>query len=604
MRQQSRARRVVPLLLIAGMAVVAPGDPTSASVTPVSGPGTSKPDSYIRDERTLLILGKALFWDMQLSSDSRMACASCHFHAGADHRLHNALSSVKPLARRPNRLLKSTDFPLAHPAMDAGYRVASSGIHPRRFAAVGRDGLPDAAAPLPAAAGRSLPQPDVRQSGLRNAPSVINAAAYFRLFWDGRANDVFNGRTPYGEDDPAAHILIEERGELVLRQVRIEQATLASQSVEPPLNATEMSYEGRAWPFIGRRMLSARPLAKQRVASDDSVLGPYAKRDGRGLSPELSYLTLIRAAFKQEFWNSNQSVNGDGHVLGRSGATDPTGFTQAEYNFPLFFGLAIQAYESTLISDDTPYDRYQGGDTTALTFIQQFGLERFRRRNCATCHVEPELTLATRDAVRGSAGFAGLGADAGFFNTGVEPTGNDIGLGARDPSGNFLSVTARNRPSLAPWMRGMFKTPNLRNVELTGPYFHTGSKATLEQIIDFYTFGGDYPAASLVAWGPEPIERVAMPAFLRALTDDRVRFERAPFDHPELCVSSAPDARTRAVVPTTSAPKVGDYWAVIPEVGARGNRVPLQTFEELLRGVGRDGSRAHNLAARCPIPYP
>jgi hypothetical protein len=93
-----------------------------------------------------------------------------------------------------------------------------------------------------------------------------------------------------------------------------------------------------------------------------------------------------------------------------------------------------------------------------------------------------------------------------------------------------------------------------------------------------------------------------MPALLRALTDDRVRFERAPFDHPELCVSSARDVHANAIVGTTSDPKGGDYWAVIPQVGARGNRVPLQTFEELLLGIGKDGSRAHNLTASCSIP--
>jgi hypothetical protein len=79
------------------------------------------------------------------------------------------------------------------------------------------------------------------------------------------------------------------------------------------------------------------------------------------------------------------------------------------------------------------------------------------------------------------------------------------------------------------------------------------------------------------------MDRIAMPALLKALTDERVRFERAPFDHPELCVPGE------------------DRWASIPQVGARGNRVPLQTFEELLRGVGRDGSRAHNLVTSCSI---
>jgi hypothetical protein len=82
-----------------------------------------------------------------------------------------------------------------------------------------------------------------------------------------------------------------------------------------------------------------------------------------------------------------------------------------------------------------------------------------------------------------------------------------------------------------------------------------------------------------------------MVAFLKSLSDDRVRFERAPFDHPELCVP-------------TGYPDVSplDRWAGIPAVGRNGNPVPLQTFEELLRGVGMDGSRAHTLTDRCTIP--
>jgi hypothetical protein len=317
------------------------------------------------------------------------------------------------------------------------------------------------------------------------------------------------------------------------------------------------------------------------------------------LKPALTYLELIQAAFKPEYWRSKELVSADGRVTGQATSADNE-FTQAEFNFSLFFGLAVQAYESTLVADDSPYDRYVSGQTTALTFVQQVGLGLFRQHRCATCHVEPELTLATSIAVRGSKYFAALGPDAVFFHTGVEPTDNDSGLGARDPFGNFLSATARNRPQTAEWMRGLFKTPNLRNVELTGPYFHTGSKSTLEQIIEFYTTAGDYPTPSLLVWGPHPMDRIAMPALLRALTDERVRFERAPFDHPALCVPA--EDRDLASARAGNG-RARERWANIPQVGARGNRVPLQTFEELLRGVGKDGSRAHNLVASCsPTP--
>jgi cytochrome c peroxidase len=271
-------------------------------------------------------------------------------------------------------------------------------------------------------------------------------------------------------------------------------------------------------------------------------------------------------------------------------APDDPSFYQAEYNFAVFFGLAIQGYESTLISDDSPYDRYLDGQQNALTSLEQTGLAMFQRRACASCHVDPELTLATYSGVFGNAGYKGLGPDAGFFFTGVEPVANDVGLGGRNALGELLSVAARTDARMATVARGAFKTPSLRNVELTGPYFHTGSKSTLEQIVDFYTFGGDYGSPNLRAWGPDPSERVAMPAFMKTFTDDRVRFERAPFDHPELCVpvGNVEDEKR-------------DRWASIPSVGAKGNRVPLQTFEELLLGIGKDGSRAHNLTEGCSI---
>jgi hypothetical protein len=117
---------------------------------------------------------------------------------------------------------------------------------------------------------------------------------------------------------------------------------------------------------------------------------------------------------------------------------------------------------------------------------------------------------------------------------------------------------------------GSFKAPSLRNVELTGPYFHNGGNLTLRQQLDFYLRGGNFPFANsshrdfLIAnlniedealGGTDPILTAAagvpVPAFteeqkehaknslidfLLELTDDRVAFERAPFDHPEIFV--------------------------------------------------------------------
>jgi cytochrome c peroxidase len=73
-------------------------------------PQPSNLAQYVRDSGALVVLGKVLFWDMQLGSDGRTACATCHFHAGAHHRTQNQLSN--PAGAFPaNYTLSLTDFP-------------------------------------------------------------------------------------------------------------------------------------------------------------------------------------------------------------------------------------------------------------------------------------------------------------------------------------------------------------------------------------------------------------------------------------------------------------------------------------------------------------
>jgi cytochrome c peroxidase len=93
---------------------------------------------------------------------------------------------------------------------------------------------------------------------------------------------------------------------------------------------------------------------------------------------------------------------------------------------------------------------------------------------------------------------------------------------------------------------GAFKVAQLRNVELTGPFMHNGGMATLRQVVDFYTRGGNFDQDNLADLDPliAPIGRlIGLPSdkndlvsFLMALTDNRVRNELEPFDHPELIV--------------------------------------------------------------------
>src|SRR6185503_13200567 len=119
---------------------------------------------------------------------------------------------------------------------------------------------------------------------------------------------------------------------------------------------------------------------------------------------------------------------------------------------------------------------------------------------------------------------------------------------------------------------GAFKSPGLRNVELTGPYFHTGGAATLEQVMEFYARNGDVPAGGNLGPGMGTIrlnqqERAQIVEFLKALTDDRVRYERAPFDHPSLCVPVGYAENPAGVLtPDTSAPGLAataaDLWGL------------------------------------------
>jgi cytochrome c peroxidase len=340
---------------------------------------------------------------------------------------------------------------------------------------------------------------NVRQVTIRNAPTVINAVFNFRNFWDDRANNIFSGLTPFGTSDPAMNALVANNGQLAAELVHVENSSLASQAVGPPTNDQEMAYSGRTWPKLGKKMLSLAPLAKQRVAPDDFVLGSMANLAGPGLLPQYTYQSLVHSAFQPAYWSSDQLVDANGNLLagGKAPAANTNEFTQAEFNFAVFWDLSIQAYEATLVSDNSRFDQFAEGNTQALTAQEQTGLNIFRRNGgCDNCHSGAEFTAASfssvaRLGVVGRGGRNGVGPDTGFFRTGVRPTAEDIGLGGVDGFGNPLSLAVQQPGGAQAPVSGLFMTPSLRNVEFTGPYFHNGGLATLEQVVDFYSRGGE-----------------------------------------------------------------------------------------------------------------
>lgn len=161
---------------------------------------------------------------------------------------------------------------------------------------------------------------------------------------------------------------------------------------------------------------------------------------------------------------------------------------------PATLAMALASYVRTIVSGDSPYDRYVAGDPSALTDQQQRGLELFRgKAACSVCHLGPNLT------------------DEEFHNTGV---------GWKDGEPEDLG---RFKVTEHPEDRGAFKTPTLREVASTGPYMHDGSLATLEDVIDFYNDGGeknDYLDLDMQKLNLSDKEKADLVAFLEALTGE------------------------------------------------------------------------------------
>lgn len=618
-------------------------------------PAPSKLDEFIKDKNAAIVLGKALFWDVQVGSDSKTACASCHFHAGADNRSKNQLSpgllrvdsSGKGNLDKtfqlggPNYGLKKEDYPF-HKLSDINNRkssvtssindvTSSQGVFLEDFGGIKSSDKSEI---------RTFSADDTFKVGgintrrvePRNTPSVINAVFNKRNFWDGRAQESFNGVNPFGLRDASAYVWKADKpSDLKQVAIDLDNASLASQAVGPPLSNFEMSASGRLFPELGRKLLKKRPLDGQLVHKQDSVLGSYSRNPSRGLSTA-TYEELIQKAFKPQWWqgvvnlapSTTDPVAGTADTMGLTELSKTskktkktratlTDFTHMEANFSLYFGLAIQLYEATLVSDQTPFDSYAEGNKSALTSEQQRGLELFfGSAKCANCHGGAEFTKATIDHIKNERielmvmGNNQKGHyDNSFYNIGVRPTNDDRGVGGTDPFGFPLSESrlaqqfgekvfkqvvgsAPNRKPKASdriVADGAFKTPGLRNVELTAPYFHNGGKRTLKDVVDFYSRGGDFSDQNIDNLDPDitnlglsESDKNAIVAFLKSLTDERVRYHKAPFDHPELVVPNG-HLGSHTSVTNDGTGKAIDTYLSIPAAG-RDGITPLANFLE------------------------
>jgi cytochrome c peroxidase len=136
--------------------------------------------------------------------------------------------------------------------------------------------------PIPGFAGQSPAGNEFRRVEPRNTPTIILADMNFDNFWDGRARHDDNGGSVFGPADPQAHVFVNNGGTLVPTRQLIKFSSLASLAKGPALSQFEMSFNGRNWPKIGKKLLQrgVTPLANQLVEPTDSILGRYSNQNG------------------------------------------------------------------------------------------------------------------------------------------------------------------------------------------------------------------------------------------------------------------------------------------------------------------------------------
>lgn len=161
---------------------------------------------------------------------------------------------------------------------------------------------------------------------------------------------------------------------------------------------------------------------------------------------------------------------------------------------------ALASFERTVVSNNSPFDAWVKGDTSAMTQQQVRGFKLFvdpDKGNCEVCHSAPNFT------------------DNGFHNVGLKSFGEenpDLGRYAHRPLG---------------LMKGAFKTPTLRDVTQTAPYFHDGSAANLTAVIKHYAAGGEVKhnlSPNLKTLNLTEQEMEDIEAFLHALTSPTQEF--------------------------------------------------------------------------------
>jgi cytochrome c peroxidase len=294
----------------------------------------------------------------------------------------------------------------------------------------------------------------------RLTPSNFGALWADELFWDGRARSRF--------DDPLSGQTVIARG-----------GALENQAAAALVTSTEMAKRDRSWADVTNEIARARPLALATNLPKD-VAAALARR--------ATYPELFLAAF------------GDPAIT------------------PVRIAFALATYQRTLVSDQTAWDRFDAGDTAALTGRALYGWRALNAFHCVACHTPPLFT------------------NNEFFQIGVRRADFDRG---------------RELVTSDPEDAGEMKVPTLRNAALRPRFMHTGEFTNLGAAIGFYVNPpalperDGIPGAGLYSFNMSRVDETDIRAFLDALVDPRVRAETFPFDRPTLRSERAAESTAR-----------------------------------------------------------
>ena len=202
----------------------------------------------------------------------------------------------------------------------------------------------------------------------------------------------------------------------------------------------------RQAPTVINRVFSAAQFWDGRAASlEDQALGPMQNPAEMAMPSMVEVVTRLTAdpSYVADF---KAAFPPDGEITDRNVAR------------------AIASFERTILSGNSPFDRFLAGDKSALGEAAQRGYKIFKdeaKGNCETCHASFNFT------------------DENYNNLG-------IGMAAKNPDlGRYVVSKLEGH-------QGAFKTPTLREIASTAPYMHDGSQKTLEEVVTFYTKGGHH----------------------------------------------------------------------------------------------------------------